>query len=144
MASIDESKCFYRYRNNEFSMTDIKRKVEMMSCQNPSEVIEDLSKVIRFVDSGSKMFVQKEYDTHSKAWPLVFVNNTWMKDSLKMIKLWKEENKTIAAYDIMLAKLTVKGVAFNSFDKDLLSIFHGDNYNIWNKVIYNIMKIHLK
>ena len=87
------------------------------------EVIEDLSKVIRFVDSGSKMFVQKEHDIHLKTWSPVFVNNTSMKDSLKMIKLWKDGQKTITAYYVMLTKLTsftVKGVAFNSSDKDVL------------------------
>ena len=129
--------------NDDFSMTDIRRKAEMKQYKNSSEVIEDLSKVIRFVDSGSKMFVQKEYDIHSKTWSLVFVNNTAMKDSLKMIKLWKDGQKTITAYDVMLTKLTsftVKGVAFNSSDKDVLSIFHGYKYNVLNKVNYKLIE----
>lgn len=129
--------------NDDFSMTDIRRKAEMKAYKNSSEVIEDLSKVIRFVDSGTKMFVQKEYDIHSKTWSLVFVNNTSMKDSLKMIKLWKDGQKTITAYDVMLTKLTlltVKGVAFNSSDKDVLSIFHGYKYSILNKVNYKLIE----
>ncbi len=129
--------------NDDFSMTDIRRKAEMKAYKNSSEVIEDLSKVIRFVDSGTKMFVQKEYDIHSKTWSLVFVNNTAMKDSLKMIKLWKDGQKTITAYDVMLTKLTsftVKGVAFNSSDKDVLSIFHGYKYNVLNKVNYKLIE----
>lgn len=62
-------------------MTDIRRKVERNLYKHSSEIIEDLSKVIRFIDSGTKMFIQKEYDIHSKTWSLVFVNNTSMKES---------------------------------------------------------------
>lgn len=39
----------------------------------------------------------------------------------------KEENKEITVYEVLLTKLTsliVKGVAFNSYGIDVLSIFH--------------------
>ena len=78
-------------------MTDIRRKAENKVYKNASEVIEDLSKVIRFVDSGSKMFVQKEYDIHSKTWSLVFVNNLYerfIKDD-KVMERWTENNNSI-------------------------------------------------
>lgn len=129
--------------NDDFSMTDIRRKVERNLYKHSSEIIEDLSKVIRFIDSGTKMFIQKEYDIHSKTWSLVFVNNTSMKESLKMIKLGNDGKKTITAYDVLLTKLTsltVKGVAFNSSDKDVLSIFHGYKYNVLNKINHGIIE----
>ena len=92
-----EVKQFDIDRNDDFSMTDIRRKAENEVYKNASEVIEDLSKVIRFVDSGSKMFVQKEYDIHSKTWSLVFVNNLYerfIKDD-KVMERWTENNNSI-------------------------------------------------
>lgn len=47
------------------------------------------------------------------------------------LNLWKDGRKIITAYDVMLTKLTsltVKGISFNSSDKDVSSICHGYKY----------------
>ena len=55
------------------------------------------------------------------------MTNTNMKESLKMIKLWKDDRKYITAYDAFISyqsKLTIKGVKFYSNnDKNIFSIF---------------------
>ena len=83
------------------------------------------------------MYIQKEYDVFSKTWGIAFVNSNEMKDSLKTIKLWKNEGKTITAYDVLLTDLTaltVKGVCFNSEDHDVFSMFHGYKYSVLEEV----------
>ena len=121
--------------NDSFCMTDLRKKAENKVYKNNNEVIEDLSKVIRFIDSASKMFVQKEW--RDKAWTITFLTDKSMKDSLKMIQLWKEDRRTITAYDVLLTqltKLTVRGVDFYSKDPNVLSVFQGYNHQILDEV----------
>jgi len=129
--------------NDDFSITDIRRKAEQKLYKYPNEVIEDLSKVIRFVDNATKMFVQKEFDAKSETWTMTFVTIQSMRDSLKMIKLWKDGKKYITAYDVLLTKLTeitVKDVCFKSDKDDVLSLFHGYKYKVLDKCDYEIIK----
>ena len=129
--------------NDSFCITDIRKKAEQNLYKNNNEVIEDLSKVIRFVDIGNKMYIQKEYDIFSKMWKINFVTDKNMKDSLKMIHLWKDGAKTINAYDVLLTNitsLTVKGVEFNSSESDIFSVFHGYKYSVLEKFDYSVIE----
>ncbi|EAY08498.1 hypothetical protein TVAG_145780 [Trichomonas vaginalis G3] len=76
--------------DDSFLITDIRRRAENHQYKNSSEVIEDLSRVIRFVDCGNKYFIQKDYNIHDKMNQISFVLQSNMKESLKMIKLFKE------------------------------------------------------
>ena len=129
---------------DSFCLTDVRAKAESYVYKNCEQVIEDLSKVIRFIDSGNKMYIQKDYDAHTKTWKISFVTDSDMRGSLKMIKLWKEERKTITAYDVLLthlSQLTVKGVKFNSDDKDVFSTFMGYKYNVLDNVNYEMIEM---
>lgn len=137
-----EAKIFDIDLNDPFSITDIRRKAEQKQYKNNNEVIEDLSKVIKFVDNSSKMYIQKEYDIFSKMWKINFVSDKNMKESLKMIRLWKEDRKIINAYDVLLTNitsLTVKGVEFNSGSSDIFSVFHGFKYQVLDSVDNNVI-----
>ena len=139
----NEAKQFDINLSDSFCLTNIREKAEKKMYKNNSEVIEDLSRVIRFVDSGNKMFIQKEYNIHSKTWSVTFVSDKAMKDSLKMIHLWKEERKLITAYDVLLTQLTsltVKGVAFNSDDDNVFSTFQGYKYKVLDKINYSVIE----
>lgn len=129
--------------DDSFSITDIRKKAENKEYKNNADVIEDLSKVIRFIDSAQKTFVQKEYNTKTKTWGITFLTDKAMKESLKMIKLWNEDRKTITAYDVLLTqltKLTVRAVEFNSTSDDVLSVFQGYKYNVLEKVNMELIK----
>ncbi|KAI5520149.1 phage plasmid primase P4 family, partial [Trichomonas vaginalis G3] len=126
--------------DDSFLITDIRRKAENHQYKNSSEVIEDLSRVIRFVDCGNKYFIQKDYNIHDKMNQISFVLQSNMKESLKMIKLFKEEGKTITAWDVLLnqlSSLTVKGVCFKSDSPDVFSTFQGYKYNVLEKPDYS-------
>ncbi|KAI5540832.1 hypothetical protein TVAGG3_0043110 [Trichomonas vaginalis G3] len=126
--------------DDSFLITDIRRKAENHQYKNSSEVIEDLSRVIRFVDCGNKYFIQKDYNIHDKMNQISFVLQSNMKESLKMIKLFNEEGKTITAWDVLLnqlSSLTVKGVCFKSNSPDVFSTFQGYKYNILEKLDYS-------
>ena len=120
--------------NDDFTINNISSKAEKHLYKTYKEVIEDLSRVIRFVESNNLMFIIKTYDIHNEKYVISYMTNTNMKEMLKMIKLWKDESKTITAYDAFInykSKLTVKGVRFyNENNKDIFSIFQGYKYNV--------------
>ena len=82
------------------------------------------------------MFIIKTYDIHNNKYVISYMTNTNMKELLKMIKLWKDDRKTITGYDAFIAyksKLTIKGVRFySSNNKDIFSIFQGFKYTVVN------------
>ncbi|KAH7814946.1 putative Poxvirus D5 protein [Monocercomonoides exilis] len=114
-------------------MTDIRRKAETKQYKNADDVISDLSRVIRFIETGA-MYIQKDFNIFDKRWGITFVTDTNMTRNLKMIKLWKTEHQTTTAYDILLSclsKLTLQGVMFNAKDTaNEFSIFQGFKYNL--------------
>ena len=119
--------------NDNFTMTNISSKAEKHLYKTYKDVVEDLSRVIRFVESNNLMFIIKTYDIHNEKYVIGYMTNTNMKELLKMIKLWNDERKTITGYDAFIAyksKLTIKGIRFYSHnDKDIFSIFNGFKYN---------------
>ena len=129
--------------NDNFSMRDIRNKAEKHLYKTYKDVVEDLSKVIRFVESNNLMFIIKMYDTKNNKYVIGYMTNTNMKESLKMIKLWKDDKKQITVYDAFInyqSRLSVKGVKFYSTnDKDIFSIFNGYKYNTVENINENII-----
>ena len=122
---------------DDFTLTSMIQKADKHKYQNKFQVIEDLSKVIRKIDAETVMYVKKIYDIHAKRHTLTFVTQTNMREMLKSIKLWKEDNKMITAWNILdenSAKFMIKGVMFNTTEKDLFSVFQGYKYNIIEKI----------
>ena len=127
---------------DDFTLTNMLQKANKNKYQNPFVVIEDLSKIIRKIDGETIMYVKKIYDIHAKRHTLTFVNQTNMKEMLKSVKLWKEDKKIITAWDILeynSSLFMIKGVKFNTDDKDVLSIFQGYKYNILDNINYNVI-----
>lgn len=124
--------------NEDFDMNTMIVKAEKHEYKNMNDVLVDLSKVIRRIDSDSIMYVKKIYDIHSKRYTISFVNQTTMKDMLKSIRLWKDEKKYVTAWNVVeqnAGKLSVKGVKFNTDDKQTFYChFHGYKYNILDSV----------
>ena len=133
--------------NDNFSMRDIRNKAEKHIYKCYKDIVEDLSKVIRFVESNNLMFIIKTYDTKNNKYVIGYMTNTNMKESLKMIKLWKDDRKYITAYDAFIAyqsRLSVKGVMFNSpTDKEIFSIFQGFKYNVVDYINEDIISKYL-
>ncbi|KAH7820931.1 putative Poxvirus D5 protein [Monocercomonoides exilis] len=131
---------------DSFSLTDIRNKSESCQYKNIIEVLSDLSRVIRFIETGS-MYIQKEYNIFDKCWCIAFVTDSNMMKSLKMIKLWKTESKTITAYDVLLtglSKLTLQGVMFNAGDvPNVYSLFQGYKYRVLEQVDMTIISMFL-
>lgn len=120
--------------SDDFTLSTMAKNAERRKYQNKFKVIEDLSRVIRKIDSDTVMYVKKIYDIHAERYVLTFVTQTNMKEMLKSIKLWKDENgKLITAWNILdenSAKLLIKGVKFNTNDEEMLSVFQGFKYNV--------------
>ncbi|KAH0803548.1 Poxvirus D5 protein [Histomonas meleagridis] len=132
---------------DSFSMIDIRSKAEKKSYKNKKKVIEDLSRVIRFVESDQMMFIQKVYDIHSKKWKISFVNDSNMTKSLKLIKLWNNDGKILNAYNVFtenMSKLSVNGVKFKSNDKDIFFLFHGLKYKVLDNINESVIAEYLR
>lgn len=137
-----EQKFYEIDMRDDFTLTSMIQKADKHKYQNKFQVIEDLSKVIRKIDAETVMYVKKIYDIHAKRHTLTFVTQTNMREMLKSIKLWKEDNKMITAWNILdenSAKFMIKGVMFNTTDKDLFSVFQGYKYNILEKINRNVI-----
>ena len=66
------------------------------------------------------------------------MTNTNMKESLKMIKLWKDHRKYIAAYDAFISyqsKLNIKGVKFYSNKTKIYSLY----FKVINIILLKIL-----
>ena len=117
---------------DDFTMTSIIEKAENGKYINANEVVYDLSRVIRRIDGEVITFVKKIYDVHADKYILVHINQFNMKGMLKSIKLWENDDKKITAWDVVeenMFKLTIKGIKFNSRDKDILSVFQDFKYD---------------
>ena len=132
--------------NDAFTMTDISYKAENHKYRCFKDIVQDLSKVIRYIESNNLMFIIKTYNVHSNKYVISYMTNTNMKELLKMIKLWKDDRKHITAYDAFIAhksKLTIKGVKFNSNDNNIFSVFQGYKYNTVDEVDINLISNYL-
>ena len=117
---------------DDFTMTSMIGKAENGKYINASEVVYDLSRVIRRIDGEVITFVKKIYDVHADKYILVHINQYNMKGMLKSIKLWDNDEKKITAWDVFeenMFNLTIKGIKFNSHDTDILSVFQDFKYD---------------
>ena len=133
--------------NDNFTLTSMNEKAEKHRYSNKYQVIEDLSKVIRRIDAETVMYIKKIYNVHDDKYILTYVTQTNMKEMLKSIKLWKIENKTLTAWDVLnenSSKLMIKGVKFNSNDPDIFSTFQGYKYKILDTVNESLIVEFLK
>ena len=98
--------------------------------------------MIRIIDADTTMYVKKVYNVHTECCDIAFVNSTNMREMLRKIKLWRNNDSTrgclsasetktmITVYDVMIenmSPLLIKGIKFNSKDEKVMSIFHGLN-----------------
>ncbi len=118
--------------NLEFDLTKMIANAEQGMYKNEKEVIIDLSKFVRRINSTSILYIEKVYNPLFKTYVLVYNDDGTMKRKLKSIKLWKEGAKQITAWTVLddnSSKLTSRGVVFNSTDPDLYSMFRGFKYS---------------
>lgn len=134
--------------NDSFSVSDIRIKAEKKLYKSFTDVVNDLSKVIRFIDNQKDlMFVQKTWNSIESIWKLSFVTDQVLFKSLKLITLWYDEKKKITVYDALVAnlsKFSVNGVKFYSNDPNTLSLFQGFKYNITEEVDLSLIDSFLK
>lgn len=118
---------------DEFTMQTIRARTEEGYYKEFKTVIEDLSKVIRFIDNGTLMYIQKAKNVYTNTYHVQFVSDKDMSKSLKMMKLWRGENGQIeTVYTALVryaSKLSISGVKFNSSDNDVFSTFQGLKYS---------------
>ena len=129
---------------DDFTLTSIIGKAEsgqyteqsvqrQRTLTKPSDVIYDLSRVIRRIDGEVVMFVKKIYDVHAGKYALAYINQYNMRGMLNSIKLWKDKKKIVTVWNVFeenMFKLTIKGIKFNDSDENVLSIFRGYKYDI--------------
>ena len=133
--------------NDSFNLNNIREKAESKKYHSKKEVIEDLSKVIRYIDDGSESYVIKSFDTFTNTYQLKFANDAFISRSLRRINLWKSGNEQITVYSLFiehLSKFCMKGVKFNSSDENVLSLFHGFAHNILEHVDMNKIQMFLE
>ena len=124
----------------DFSMVDIKRKCEEGEYTCDKEVIQDLSKVVRYVVGTENMFLLKYFDAKRERFSTGFVNDNTMQVYMRKCRAWRVGKKVVTIADIFNSnesKLTVKGVAFNSKEPYVFSIFQGFKYPCLDRIDYS-------
>ena len=121
-----------------FLITDVRSKAENNEYKNLNEVASDLSRIIRVIDNGTLIFVQKTYDESNDMYKFKYVYDKDMTRSLKLIKLWKDGTEQITAFNALqryMSKFAIKGVKFIGDDENkTVSIFNGYKYNVLDSV----------
>ena len=119
--------------NDRFNLTDIRKKNEEHAYKYDEELINDLSKVIRYIEDGKGCYLQKVYDGLLKTYRIKYITRAAMKETLQEIIISKEKKKR-TAYDGLLehlSKITIQVVRFYCPDDDnIYSLFHDYKYNI--------------
>lgn len=131
---------------NDFTLKTMSDKAEKNRYTNKFKVIEDLSKVIRRIDADTVMYIKKIFDVHANCYTLTYVTQSNMKEMLRSIKLWKEDKKTITAWNILdenSSKFIIKGVKFNTEDPEIFSIFQGYKYTVRESVDMSKIQMYL-
>ena len=128
--------------NDSFTINDIRQKAEQHRYTTNKDLVEDLSRVLRFIDDGNDTYVLKTYNSISETFYLKFVTDAYIVKTLKRIAIDEKVN----AHTLLmnnLSKFTRLGVKFNSKDKNTLSLFHGYKYKVQEKVDINKIKMFL-
>jgi hypothetical protein len=100
------------------------------------EVLDDL---LRIMAQIGKVFVWKEYKADNKTYSYKFGSKTQIREYLKQIKLWRDEHdKFVTCWKVFDdsndTRFSYKGIAFNSNEKGVYSIFHGFGWKILDSV----------
>ena len=117
----------------EFSMPDIKKNCEEGIYTCDKEVIQDLSRVIRYVVGTDNMFLLKYFDAKRGRYTVGFVLESTMQTYMKKCRTWRVGKRIVTIADVFNrneSKLTVKGVAFKSDEPYVFSLFQGYKYPI--------------
>ena len=129
---------------SNFTMSDIRSKAANGLYKDHKQVVEDLSKVLRFIDNGSLMFIQKAKNVHTKTFAIQYVTVKDMKTSLNLIKLWRNESGKIDtafnSFEKFVHKLSIAGIKFISDESDIFSTYQGLKYNINEEVNEELIK----
>lgn len=139
--------------HDDFEFNDIRAKAENDEYNTYEQVIEDLSRVIRFLDNGT-YFIKTSHPYNSGGnttdyWTVDAIPFSAMKENLKKM-IWKEGNKNITLKDAFLSaqsRFNIKGLTFISDDKRYFSLYKGLKYDIslydsdrYNKVSERVKK----
>jgi len=132
--------------NDKFNLTDIRKKNEEHAYKHDVEMINDLSKVVRYIEDGKGCYLQKVYDGMLKTYRIKYITRAAMKETLQEIIITKEKKKR-TAYNVLLehlSKLTIQGVRFHCpDDENIYSLFHGYKYNIKETHDESIIKAYI-
>ena len=123
--------------NDTFIFNNIRDKSENHEYTTDKQVIEDMSRCLRFIDDGKDMYIIKSFNNEGGTQQFAFVNDSYIMKQLKRVNLWTEDNKTIKASDILInnmSKFVIRGVQFFSNSEHVLSMFHGFKYKVIESV----------
>ena len=128
---------------DEFSMLDIKKKCEdgLYTCEK--EVVQDVSRVVRYVIGTDNIFLIKYYDAKSSKYNIGFSSENTMMTYLRKCRAWRVGKRVVTLADVFNrneSRLTVKGVCFNTDDPNVFSLFQGYKYNFLPKVDETLIK----
>lgn len=116
-----------------FSLDQIRDKAENSKYNYVNEIVTDLSRIFRYIESGTIVFIQKVYDSDSKTFKLKNLFKNQLRDSLALTNAFPNAKVKQTLYDIMIAHLSkfkISGVEFYSENPTMLSLFNGYKYNI--------------
>eukprot|EP00770_Monocercomonoides_exilis_P012183 MONOS_12125.1-p1 / transcript=MONOS_12125.1 / gene=MONOS_12125 / organism=Monocercomonoides_exilis_PA203 / gene_product=Poxvirus D5 protein / transcript_product=Poxvirus D5 protein / location=Mono_scaffold00649:158-2433(-) / protein_length=758 / sequence_SO=supercontig / SO=protein_coding / is_pseudo=false len=128
--------------NSSFSFSEIRDKACRKQYSTLSEVAEDLTKVLRFVETKME-FIVKEFDIHTSCYSITFKTKSAMYELFKTIKLWHDDKKTLTvetAFEQYSHVLSIDGVKFFSDNPRIFSLFHGFKYQMANEQNDEIIK----
>ena len=129
--------------NDDFMMADIKAKSEKGLYTTDHEVLEDLSRVLRFLPGTDNMFLLKTYDARKKRYNVSFSKDDKMYKYMKSVRICskrsgdKNKKNTVSLYDIFNkyeSLFTVKGVCFNTDEKNVFNFFQGFKWKVLEEV----------
>ena len=116
---------------DSFDLKSLREKAEKNLYKNDAEVIDDLMRVMRFVE-GTMLFVVKEMKAQDDRYVYSYKTRSQAKDLFDSITCWKEGQKNITVWSIMMDQNTShfskKGIRFHSSNKDYISTFDGYKY----------------
>jgi putative DNA primase/helicase len=124
--------------STDFSIETIRRQ----TYGNYNAVVNDLLKLIRFIDNGDMVFICKIYNERSKKFIIKLLNETNARKMLSSKLLWREDKKQLNAYNVFqkfIKYFAVADIAFNSKNPKVFSLFQGFKYSEANKIDYLII-----
>lgn len=140
--------------HDDFYFNDIRIKAENNEYHTYEQVIEDLSRVIRFMDNGT-FFVKTSHPYNdgngdcTDYWTVDSIQRTQMESNLRK-EIWTEGKTKITlnhAFMSAQSRFNIKGKTFLSKDPLYLSLFQGLKYDIklydsdrYNKVSERVKK----